>query len=156
MWQAPTYRKILIQNDWSYYVCPFRYLKKSQLSKHLWFSNTWTKNILEDSKGSFSKKKKTLSLLPCVNYSSFNRETFRRWSKDTTFLFRKVSNISKIFMACPFMQTEKQSFSSSWSCLPNISWSPRTVGYRVSASLLYSEHPVVYTLSTEQRREKHI
>lgn len=58
MWQAPTYRKILIQNDWSYYVCPFRYLKKSQLSKHLWFSNTWTKNILEDSKGSFSKKKK--------------------------------------------------------------------------------------------------
>lgn len=120
-------------------------LKKFQLSKSTFDSPTHEQKTFWRTPRAAFVKKKPLSLLPCVNYSSFNRETFRRWSKDITFLFRKVSNISKIFMASPFMQTEKQSFSSSWSCLPNISWSPRSVGYRV-----------VYTLSTEQRREKHI
>jgi len=105
------------------------------------------KNILEDSKDSLSQRK-THSLLPRIKHSSSNREAFRRQSKDIGFLFRKVCNASKIFLALPFMQTDKYSFSSSWSCLPSTSWSPRTAGYRVRVCLLLYTH---YQQSKEEK-----
>lgn len=98
------------------------------------------KNILEDSKGSLSERK---TLLPCVEHSSSNRGAFRRLSKDIVFLSRKVCNSSEIFLAFPFRQADKHSFSRSWPCLPNV---PEQRGTEQCLS------PVVYTL-TEQRRE---